>query len=165
MRKTDKIEQNMAKSSKKGENELTDKQKSARERDCAVVYGRAVRHPSVHQKPEGLVTEKMETFLDKERREKWIPEDEMEKLPDWKPSLGPAVKLAMVEGADHVSGFMKHVGKGEREKAVRALCRLVAKNGSWDADLIEAQVWRQLFDLQKEQGVVLLDQIHRMAKV
>lgn len=146
--------------------ELTAKQESQRTRDCAVKYGRAESYPGLTAKVEGLVPEKWEARLDLERKALWTQEDDVAALPQWEPRLSPAVARVVGASVAEVAKFMTTVSRTERGAIVKKLtaniCRVDQVLGSkLDADLVESLVWRQLFDLQKDQGVNLMADIKK----
>lgn len=144
------------------EMELTEKQKAQREKDCTVKYGRSGgTYPDVKARVEGLVQEKWEGRLDAERREMWMTEDEVMALPSWGPSLSPAVGRVIGASSEAVAKFMTTASREERARIVKKLVKTLAPK---DPELAESLVWRQLFDLQKDQGVVLRAEINKMTK-
>lgn len=149
---------------------LTEKQKAQREKDCTVKYGRSGgTYPDVKARVEGLVQEKWEGRLDAERREMWMTEDEVMALPSWGPSLSPAVGRVIGASSEAVAKFMTTSSREERARIVKRLTTNICKvdqvlGAKLDAELVESLVWRQLFDLQKDQGVVLRAEINKMTK-
>lgn len=144
---------------------LTEKQMAQRTRDCKVTYGRAVSHSGLRNVPVGsLVSERMQEDLDKEREEKWVPEEEIEAMPVWKPVIQPVV-ARLLGGHAEVAKFMKTVDKGIRVGIVKRLVMEARKELPGKEDvLIGAVVWRALFELQKNQGVVLKEEIEKVVK-
>lgn len=145
--------------------ELTEKQKADRARDCKVRYGRAV-NVTGSSVVESLLSERMFKGLDKERAEKWVPEEVVEGMPQWRPVIGPVIQRVLGEQSELVSKFMKTPSRGDREKIVGKLLRVVmGELVGKDEEVVTSVLWRSLFDLQKEQGVNLMTEIRKMVKV
>lgn len=145
--------------------ELTEKQKADRARDCKVRYGRAVSITG-SSVVESLLSERMFKGLDKERAEKWVPEEVVEGMPQWKPVIGPVIQRILGEQSELVSKFMKTPSKGDREKIVGKLLGVVmGELVGKDEEVVISVLWRSLFDLQKDQGVNLMAEIRKMVKV
>lgn len=131
-----------------GKRELTAKEESQRSSDCGKVkYG-------------GVVPLRMQEVLDKERRANWIPPVEVDRMDAWKPVLTPVAQDVIDESVKEVSVFMETISRPDREVIVKKLVqRVMRKLASADVELVEKCIWRLLFDLQKEQGVVNRDKI------
>jgi len=148
-------------------NELTPKQEAQRTRDCAVKYGRAETYPGISAKVEGLVMEKDEKRLDQERKALWIPEEEVAAMPAWEPHLTPAVARVLGASMEQVAKFMVTISRQDKTAIVKKLtaniCKIDAVLGAkCDAGLVESLVWRQLFDMLKDQGVNLKAEIKKL---
>lgn len=161
---------------------LTDKQKAQREKDVVVKYGRSKDYADVKAKVEGLVQEKWESALNAERKALWRPEEDVIAIPTWTPQLSPHVARVIGASMDQVAKFMVTISRQEKTAIVKKLVSVVMKESEqrvnvapeknkgvsdkwipvFDAELVESLVWRQLFDLLKDQGVNLKAEIKKL---
>lgn len=123
--------------------ELTPREIQQRDRDCKVEYSTVV--------PSG-----MHKALDESRRASWIPPSEVEKMPQWKPVMQPAVDQVISESVKEVAAWMDTVIREEKDKLVDKLVPRVMKllpAEKKDKGLVAERIRGTLYELQREQGV------------
>lgn len=128
---------------------LTARELATRERDCKVDYCQ-------------IVPDRRHKELDEERHNLWISPTATEALPDWTPRRTPTIRNVIETASEEVTWFMTHIAKDDREVVIKKLTKKIVKAlPNEPKDLIEAQLWGELFTLQKEQGVNLKAEISK----